>query len=272
MIRSPPATTSARSSAASRRPPARDGSRSGRRRGVSAAAVAYLADQRLSRRCPTIICTCSSTARCARSTARRRPALAAAHLPGVDVPSSIPTSGPGPSAPRLAAFRFAPRRPPAPSPPKAASSGRSISAACARNRRLARITLMPGLRTLLEQLAPAWDDSSGAGLLGLRGLYAAASPPTPRRRKPRPIRLSPARRPRPPRLCLRVLAHLQHARGWTRTPTSCTWISLPDPRVRAVDPVRAWGPSPPRPCGGGESFRHFPETAIWPRSPAPHAP
>ena len=82
------------------------------------------------------------------------------------------------------------------------------------------ITLLPGLRALLEQLAPAWDESSGAGLLGLRGLYAAGFAPTPRRRKKQkshsafaPLDASALRT-----FCLRVLAHLQAARGWARTP------------------------------------------------------
>jgi hypothetical protein len=71
------------------------------------------------------------------------------------------------------------------------------------------ITLLPGLRALLEQLAPAWDDSAGAGLLGLRGLYAAGSPPRPAAQNESPLRHTRPRCARPPRLCLRVLAHLR---------------------------------------------------------------
>ena len=51
------------------------------------------------RRCPTIISTCSSTAR-SRTLSQNDAARhwAAAHLPGQSIcPSSIPTSGPGPS-------------------------------------------------------------------------------------------------------------------------------------------------------------------------------
>lgn len=83
------------------------------------------------------------------------------------------------------------------------------------------ITLLPGLRALLEQLAPAWDESSGAGLLGLRGLYAAGFAPTPRRRRKKaktysayaPLDAAAIRS-----FCLRVLANLQQPRGWTTTP------------------------------------------------------
>ena len=83
------------------------------------------------------------------------------------------------------------------------------------------ITLLPGLRALLEQLAPAWDESSGAGLLGLRGLYAAGFAPTPRRRRKKaktysayaPLDAAAIRS-----FCLRVLANLQQPRGWATTP------------------------------------------------------
>lgn len=82
------------------------------------------------------------------------------------------------------------------------------------------ITLFPGLRALLEQLAPAWDETSGAGLLGLRGLYAAGFAPTPRRRSKKRSRsaYAPLDAPAIRGFCLRVLAHLQTARGWKHTP------------------------------------------------------
>lgn len=82
------------------------------------------------------------------------------------------------------------------------------------------ITLLPGLRALLEQLAPAWDDTSGAGLLGLRGLYAVGFAPTPRRRtKNRPrSRYVPLDAPAIRTFCLRVFANLQPVRGWRHTP------------------------------------------------------
>ena len=83
------------------------------------------------------------------------------------------------------------------------------------------ITLLPGLRALLEQLAPAWDESSGAGLLGLRGLYAAGFAPTPRRRRTKAKTYSayaPLDAPSIRSFCLRVLANLQHPRSWTTTP------------------------------------------------------
>ncbi len=93
------------------------------------------------------------------------------------------------------------------------------------------ITLLPGLRALLEQLAPAWDDFSGAGLLGLRGLYAAGFAPTPRRRKKakRHSRYAPLDAPAIRAFCLRVLTHLQTARGWLRTP-SVLYLDFP-PKV-----------------------------------------
>lgn len=93
------------------------------------------------------------------------------------------------------------------------------------------ITLLPGLRALIEQLAPAWDDTSGAGLLGLRGLYAAGFAPTPRRRKKakRHSRYAPLDAPAIRAFCLRVLTHLQTARGWLRTP-SVLYLDFP-PKV-----------------------------------------
>jgi hypothetical protein len=83
------------------------------------------------------------------------------------------------------------------------------------------ITLLPGIRALLEQLAPAWDDSYGAGLLGLRGLYAAGFAPTPRRRRKKlksNSRYAPLDANAIRAYCLRVFAHLQTARIWKHTP------------------------------------------------------
>jgi hypothetical protein len=82
------------------------------------------------------------------------------------------------------------------------------------------ITLLPGLRALLEQLAPAWDDTAGSGLLGLRGLYAAGFAPTPRRRRKSrshsayaPLDAAAIRS-----FCLRVFSNLQTARNWEHSP------------------------------------------------------
>ena len=82
------------------------------------------------------------------------------------------------------------------------------------------ITLLPGLRALLEQLAPAWDDSSGTGLLGLRGLYAVGFAPTPLRRKKAKShsRYAPLDAAAIRSFCLRVLATFQAARAWQRLP------------------------------------------------------
>ncbi len=82
------------------------------------------------------------------------------------------------------------------------------------------ITLLPGLRALLEQLAPAWDETSGVGLLGLRGLYAVGFAPTPRRRRRprRPTAYVPLDAAAIRSFCLRVLDQLQAARNWQQTP------------------------------------------------------
>ncbi len=92
------------------------------------------------------------------------------------------------------------------------------------------ITLLPGLRALLEQLAPAWDETSGRGLLGLRGLYAAGFAPTPRRRRKTkshshyaPLDAAAIRT-----YCLRVFANLQTARGWKHTP-EVLYLDFPHP-------------------------------------------
>lgn len=93
------------------------------------------------------------------------------------------------------------------------------------------ITLLPGLRALLEQLAPAWDDTAGRGLLGLRGLYAVGFAPTPRRRKttrPR-SRYAPLDAAAIRTFCLRVFVNLQPVRGWRHTP-DVLYLDFPDQR------------------------------------------
>ncbi|MDR0993812.1 MAG: hypothetical protein LBN38_04505 [Verrucomicrobiota bacterium] len=82
------------------------------------------------------------------------------------------------------------------------------------------ISLLPGLHALLTQLAPAWDETGGRGLLGLRGLYAAGFAPTPRRRKKSAVRsaYAPLDAPAIHAYCRRVLSNLQTARGWPHTP------------------------------------------------------
>ena len=191
---------------------------------VSTAVSAYLADQRLAPPLPDdylhlIIYRALRTLN--QNDAARR--WAAAHLPGIDVPVFDPDVWPGP-VPLLVWQLFASRlvRP-----------ARTLTAEgkilwTLDFRRLRReqagwleITLLPGLRALLEQLASAWDDSAGAGLLGLRGLYAAGFAPTPRRRRRKSkahAAYAPLDAPAIRTYCLRVLDHLRTARGWTRTP------------------------------------------------------
>jgi len=189
---------------------------------VAAAAVAYLADQRLSPPLPDDylhLLIYRALRSLNQPDAARR--WAAAHLPGIDVPVFDPAVWPGP-VPLLVWQLFASRlvRPAR----TVTAEGRILWTLDFRRLRKEQagwleITLLPGLRALLEQLAPAWDDSSGAGLLGLRGLYAAGFAPTPRRRKPKAhSAYVPLDAPALRAFCLRVLAHLQHARGWTRTP------------------------------------------------------
>ena len=189
---------------------------------VSAAAVAYLADQRLAPPLPDDylhLLIYRALRSLNQPDAARR--WAAAHLPGVDVPVFDPDVWPGP-VPLLVWQLFASRlvRPAR----TVTAEGRILWTLDFRRLRKEQagwleITLLPGLRALLEQLAPAWDDSSGAGLLGLRGLYAAGFAPTPRRRKTKAhSAYAPLDAPALRAFCLRVLAHFQHARGWTRTP------------------------------------------------------
>ena len=189
---------------------------------VAAAAVAYLADQRLSPPLPDDylhLLIYRALRSLNQPDAARR--WAAAHLPGIDVPVFDPAVWPGP-VPLLVWQLFASRlvRPAR----TVTAEGRILWTLDFRRLRKEQagwleITLLPGLRALLEQLAPAWDESAGAGLLGLRGLYAAGFAPTPRRRKPKAhSAYAPLDAPALRAFCLRVLAHLQHARGWTRTP------------------------------------------------------
>ena len=190
---------------------------------VAAAVVQYLADQRLSPPLPDDYLHLLIY-RALRSLGQAAAARtwAAAHLPGADLPVFDPAVWPGP-VPLIVWQLF--------------TSGlvrptRTITAAgrilwTLDFRRLRReqagwleITLLPGLRALLEQLAPAWDETSGAGILGLRGLYAAGFAPTPRRRKkPNPHSpFAPLDAPAIHAFCLRVLARLQSLRGWRRAP------------------------------------------------------
>ena len=190
---------------------------------VAAAAVAYLADQRLAPPLPDDylhLLIYRALRSLNQPDAARR--WAAAHLPGVDVPVFDPDVWPGP-VPLLVWQLFASRlvRPAR----TVTAEGRILWTLDFRRLRKEQagwleITLLPGLRALLEQRAPAWDDSSGAGLLGLRGLYAAGFAPTPRRRQKSkshsltaPLDADAIRA-----FCLRVLAHLQTARAWQQTP------------------------------------------------------
>lgn len=190
---------------------------------VSAAVTTYLADQHLAPPLPDdylhlLIYRALRTLN--QNDAAR--AWAAAHLPGIDLPVFDPDIWPGP-VPLLVWQLFASRlvRPAR----TLTAEGNTLWTLDFRRLRLEEagwleITLLPGLRALLEQLAPAWDDTSGAGLLGLRGLYAAGFAPTPRRRKKAKTRsrYAPLDAPAIRAFCLRVLAHLQTARRWTRTP------------------------------------------------------
>ena len=189
---------------------------------VSAAVVAYLADQRLAPPLPDdyVHLMIYRALRTLHQDSAAR-AWAAAHLPGIDLPVFDPDVWPGP-VPLLVWQLFASRlvRPAR----TVTAEGRILWTLDFRRLRKEQagwleITLLPGLRALLEQLAPAWDDSSGAGLLGLRGLYAAGFAPTPRRRKPKAHSdFAPLDAPALRAFCLRVLAHLQAARGWRQIP------------------------------------------------------
>ena len=190
---------------------------------VSAAVVAYLADQRLSPPLPDdyLHLMIYRALRSLHQDSAAR-AWAAAHLPGADVPVFDPDVWPGP-VPLLVWQLFASRlvRPAR----TVTAEGKILWTLDFRRLRKEQagwleITLLPGLRALLEQLAPAWDDSSGAGLLGLRGLYAAGFAPTPHRHRKTKSRSSfaPLDAPALRAFCLRVLAHLQPARAWKHTP------------------------------------------------------
>jgi hypothetical protein len=192
---------------------------------VSAAVVQFLADQRLAPPLPDdylhlLIYRALRTLH--QNDAARR--WAAVHLPGqVDLPVFDPDVWPGP-VPLIVWQLFASRlvRPAR----TLTAEGRILWTLDFRRLRREQagwleITLLPGLRALLEQLAPAWDDSSGAGLLGLRGLYAAGFAPTPARRRKK----SKSNSPYAPldatairAYCLRVFANLQAARKWKHSP------------------------------------------------------
>lgn len=73
------------------------------------------------------------------------------------------------------------------------------------------LTLFPGLRRMLEVLAPAWDAGGGRGTLGLRGLGASG--------------LSRADAEAVGRHCAAVLARLAPVRGWERTP-EIVWMDF----------------------------------------------
>jgi hypothetical protein len=191
---------------------------------VSAAVVQFLADQRLAPPLPDdylhlLIYRALRTLN--QNAAARR--WAATHLPGIDLPVFDPEVWPGP-VPLLVWQLFASRlvRPAR----TLTAEGRILWTLDFRRLRREQagwleITLLPGLRALIEQLAPAWDETSGAGLLGLRGLYAAGFAPTPRRRSRKmkshsayaPLDASAIRA-----FCLRVLAHFQSARAWKYAP------------------------------------------------------
>ena len=206
---------------------------------VAAAAVAYLADQRLSPPLPDDylhLLIYRALRSLNQPDAARR--WAAAHLPGIDVPVFDPAVWPGP-VPLLVWQLFASRlvRPAR----TVTAEGRILWTLDFRRLRKEQagwleITLLPGLRALLEQLAPAWDESAGAGLLGLRGLYAAGFAPSPPPPKPKAhSAYAPLDAPALRAFCLRVLAHLQLARGWTHAP-DVLYLDFPSkaPRVRGA--------------------------------------
>ena len=190
---------------------------------VSSAVTAYLADQRLAPPLPDDylhLLIYRALRSLHQETAARR--WAAVHLPGIDVPVFDPEVWPGP-VPLIVWQLFASRlvRPAR----TLTAEGKILWTLDFRRLRKEQagwleITLLPGLRALLEQLAPAWDESAGAGLLGLRGLYAAGFAPTPRRRRKLKSHsaYAPLDAPALRAFCLRVLAHLQTARGWKHAP------------------------------------------------------
>jgi len=73
------------------------------------------------------------------------------------------------------------------------------------------LTLFPGLRRMLEILAPAWDPGGGRGTLGLRGLGESG--------------LARKDAEAVGRHCGAVLARLAAARGWKRTP-EIVWMDF----------------------------------------------
>ena len=196
---------------------------------VTTAVVQFLADQRLAPPLPDdyLHLLVYRALRALRQDAAAR-AWAAAHLPGPDLPVFDPDVWPGP-VPLLVWQLFASRlvRPAR----TLTAEGKILWTLDFRRLRQEQagwleITLLPGLRALLEQLAPAWDDTSGAGLLGLRGLYAAGFAPTPRRKRTKRSAYAPLDAPALRAFCLRVLSRLQPARGWSRTP-EVLYLDLP---------------------------------------------
>lgn len=93
-----------------------------------------------------------------------------------------------------------------------AQGGRVWSIDVARSRRQAGASLalasLPGLRRVIEQLAPAWDGTQGRGVLVLRGADAEARAAAPEERIPEFARA--------------VLARVARVRNWSRLPD--VWI------------------------------------------------
>ena len=191
---------------------------------VAAAVVAYLADQRLAPPLPDDylhLLIYRALRSLNQNEAARAWAAEHLHTHG-DLPVFAPALWPGP-VPLLVWQRFASRlvRPAR----TVTAEGRILWTLDFRRLRQEEagwmeITLLPGLRALLEQLAPAWDETSGVGLLGLRGLYAVGFAPTPRRRRRprRPTAYVPLDAAAIRSFCLRVLDQLQAARNWQQTP------------------------------------------------------
>ena len=189
---------------------------------VSSAVTTFLADQRLSPPLPDdyLHLLIYRALRTLHQDAAAR-AWAAAHLPGSGQPPVFdPEVWPGP-VPLLVWQLFTSRlvRPAR----TLTAEGRILWTLDFRRLRREEagwleITLLPGLRALLEQLAPAWDETSGAGLLGLRGLYAAGFAPTPRRKRKTHSAFAPLDAAALRAFCLHVLARLQTVRGWRRSP------------------------------------------------------
>lgn len=85
------------------------------------------------------------------------------------------------------------------------------------------LTLFPGLRGLLRELAPGWDAAGGRGVLGLRGLFARGFAPAPRKGE---IAAGEVRRH-----CAAELGALARERGWGAVP-EVVYLDLPPRRRR----------------------------------------